>query len=44
LAEILPIKYAINRCCNIPPQITCAFALPGKTEKHEIAFFTQTMY
>ena len=32
---MLPIKYAIKRCFNMPLQITCASALPGKTGKHE---------
>ena len=27
----------------MPPQITCASPLPGKMEKHEITFFTQTL-
>jgi len=26
----------------MPPQVTCASALPGKTEKHEDHIFTQT--
>jgi len=28
----------------MPPQITCASALPGKTEKHENRIFTQMLY
>jgi len=31
LAEILLIKHAIKRRFTMPPQITCASALPGKT-------------
>jgi len=38
---MLLIKYAIKRCLTMPPQITCASALPGKTGKHENSFFTQ---
>ena len=38
---MLPIKYAIKRRFTVPPQITCASALPVKAEKHEITFFTQ---
>jgi len=42
LAEVLPVKlkYAIKRHFNMPPQITCASALPGKMENTIIAFFT----
>jgi len=28
----------------MPPQITCASALPGKTKKHENRIFTQVLY
>jgi len=28
----------------MPPQITCASALPGKMEKHEKRIFTQMLY
>jgi len=28
----------------MPPQITCASALPSKTGKHENHFFTQMLY
>jgi len=28
----------------MPPQVTCASALPGKTEKHENCIFTQMLY
>ena len=41
LAEILPIKRAIRRRFSMPPQITCASALPGKTGKNENHIFTQ---
>jgi len=37
LAEMLPIKCAIKKCFNVPPQITCASALPGKTRKSHFA-------
>ena len=33
------IKYAIKRCFIMPPQITCASALPGKMGKHENCIF-----
>jgi len=36
---MLPIKQAIKRCFNMPHQITCASALPGKTGKHENHIF-----
>ena len=39
--EMLPIKLAIKRRFTMPPQITCASALPGKTEKHENHVFTE---
>ena len=29
---------------TMPPQMTCASALPGKTEKHENCIFTQMLY
>ena len=35
LAEMLRIKQAIKRWFTVPPQITCASALPGKIGKHE---------
>jgi len=35
LAEMLRIKSAIKRRFNMPPQATCASALPGKMRKHE---------
>jgi len=35
LAEMLPIKQAIKTRFSVPPQITCASAIPGKTGKHE---------
>ena len=38
---MLPIKEAIKRCFTIPPQVTCASALPGKTGKREDHIFTQ---
>jgi len=43
LAEMLPIKHAIKRrfTMPLPPQITCASALPGKKGKTKIAFFTR---
>jgi len=45
LAEMLPIKQAIKRRFTMPPQITCASALPGKTGKHKKShFFTQMLY
>jgi len=34
LAEMYPIKWAITRRFTMPPQITCASALPGKMGKH----------
>jgi len=41
LAEILPIKQAIKNRFTVPPQITCASELSGKTENTTIAsFFT----
>ena len=36
---MLPIKYAIKRRFTMPPQITCASALPGKNGKHENHIF-----
>jgi len=39
LAEMLPIKWAIKRSFTMPPQITFACALPGKTQKHENHIF-----
>ena len=39
LAEMLPIKYAIKRRFTMPPQITCASALPGETGNPEIVSF-----
>jgi len=36
---MLPIKQAIKRRFTMPPQIACAFALPGKTGKHENHIF-----
>jgi len=44
LAEVLLIKKAIKRHITVQPQITCAPALPGKTEKHENRIFTQMLY
>jgi len=38
LAEMLPIKQAIKRCFTTPAQITCASALPDKTENTKISF------
>jgi len=35
----LPIKQTIKRRFTVPPQITCASALPGKTGKHENCIF-----
>jgi len=32
-------KEAVKRSFNMPPQITCASALPGKTGKHENHIF-----
>jgi len=40
LAEMFPIKYAIKKCFTMPPQISCASALPAKTGKHENHIFT----
>jgi len=37
---MLPIKQAIKRRFAMPPQITCASALPGKTGKHENRIFS----
>ena len=40
-AEMLSI---IKRCFTMPPQISCASALPGKTGKHvNFIFFTQML-
>jgi len=39
LAEMLLIKQAIKRHFTMPPQVTCASALPGKTRKHENHIF-----
>ena len=44
LTELLPIKYVIKRCYTMPPQITCASALPGTTGNMKIAFFTQMLH
>jgi len=45
LAQMLLIKYAIERRFIVPPQITCASALPGKTEKHQNCIFhANTVY
>jgi len=41
LAEMLPIKQAINRQFTTSPQLTRASALHGKTGKHENHIFTQ---
>jgi len=41
---MLPIKYAIKRCFNMPPQITYASALPGKMGKHENHTFSLKCY
>jgi len=38
LAETLPIKQAIKIRFTVPPQVTCASALPGKTGNTKIAF------
>ena len=38
---MLAIKQAIKRCFTMPPQITRASALPGKTGNTKIAFFTR---
>jgi len=34
----------MKSCFNVPPQITCASALPGKTGKQKITFFTQMLH
>ena len=39
LAEMLPIKQEIKRRFTMPPQLTCASALPGKMGKHENHIF-----
>jgi len=39
LAEMLPIKQAIKRRFSMPPQVTCASALPVKMGKHENHIF-----
>jgi len=44
VAEMLLTKQAIKKCFNMPPQVTCASALPGKTGKHENHIFTQMLY
>jgi len=41
LAEMLPIKYAIERRFTAPPQITRASALLGKTGNKKVIFFTR---
>jgi len=41
LAEMLPIKQAIKRRFTMPPQVTCASALPGKIWKRKNHIFTQ---
>jgi len=41
LAQMLPIKSATKRHFTMPHQLTCAFALPGKTEKRENCIFPQ---
>jgi len=38
LVEMLPIKQS-KRWFTMPPQITCASALPGKMGKHESCIF-----
>jgi len=40
---MLTIKLAIKRHFAMPPQITFASALPGKTGKHENRIFTQNV-
>jgi len=40
-AGMLPIKQAIKRRFIMPPQVTCASALPGKTGKRKNHIFTQ---
>jgi len=44
VAEMLPIKQAVKRHFTMPPQVTCASALPGKMGKHKNCFFTQMLY
>jgi len=39
LAEMLPMKWAMRRRFTMPPQITCASALPGKMGKHKNHIF-----
>jgi len=39
LAEMLPMNQAIKRRFTMPPQITCASALPDKMGKHENRIF-----
>ena len=41
LAEMLPIKQATKRRFTVPPQVTCASALPRKTGKRKNYIFTQ---
>ena len=38
---MLPMKQAIKRRFSMPPQVTCSFALPGKTGNTKIVFFTR---
>jgi len=37
-------KVGIKTCFNMPHQITCTSALPGKTRKHENHICTQMVY
>ena len=37
-------KVSNQRRITMPPQITCASAVPGKMEKHENRIFTQMLY
>ena len=43
-AQMLPIKYAIKRHFTMPHQITCASAIPGKTEKRKNCISPQMLY
>jgi len=44
LAEMLPMEQAIKRHFTMANQITCAFALPGKTGKRENYILPQMLY
>jgi len=42
--DVFWLKCYQYRRFTMPPQITCASALPGKTGNTKIAFFTQMLY